>query len=346
MDSTPFASPALFRKTFERKLDALLTDDDALGVYILVLANAAYDPVIWAHLSRRLAEKFDSLSQSMREHEAQGLLLGAAEDDLAVFRRLTEVGFEHLQTTCFRKLGPWELQFNQLRSFRPPRMTHAVAEGVFAPFNPDGFHFNKPFLRKETFWHGELRGRTCTLLYNKFPFVELHGLLVPEPQAQRPQFLSRQDNEYLWSLSEMLGESLPGVGFGYNSYGAGASVNHLHFQMFLRERALPVADPCWQHNGGQQSYPAHCYRFDHAGAAWQLIEQLHRRELSYNLIYLPGVIYCLPRRKQGSFGAVPWSGGFAWYEMAGGFTTFDEDAFTHLQQEQLSGALAQISLAF
>ena len=290
MDTTPFNSTALLRETFERQLDQLLTDYDELGVFILVLANAGYDAVIWDDLHKHLEEKYDYLMQSIREHDEKGLVLDDAEDDLMVFRKLMALGFENLKPTRFRNVGHWELQFNRLRSFRPPRMTQAVAEGISAPFNPEGFHFNKPFLRKETFWHGGLEGREISLLYNKFPFVDMHGLLVPEPHAERPQLLTQKDNEYLWSVSETLGGYLPGAGFGYNSYGAGASVNHLHFQMFLREQPLPVADPCWQHNGGDEAYAANCYRFDDAASAWQMIETLHRQEVSYNLVYLPGVV--------------------------------------------------------
>ena len=200
------------------------------------------------------------LLQSGDEEETI-LILDDAEDDLQVFRRLLAVGFgESLVKVC-RRAGPWELQFNPLRSFRPPRMTQKVIPHISAPYDAVGFNFNKPFLRKEILWQGWLCGRDAALFYNKFPFVDLHGLLVPEPRAGLSQLLRQQDNEYLWQLTETLARTLPGVGFGYNSLGACASVNHLHFQMFQRARALPVASPDWRHNGGDREYPLSCWSF-------------------------------------------------------------------------------------
>ncbi|OOZ36146.1 hypothetical protein [Solemya velesiana gill symbiont] len=156
--ASPFESPVEFRLNFERQLASLLTDFDELGVYILVLANAGFDSALWERLADPLQEKYRYLAQSMIERQQQGLLLDDAEDDLQVFRCLMTLGFDNHQNTVFRQAGPWEVQFNQLRSFRPPRMTGKKTEGVSAPFDPDGFHFNKPFLRKEVFWHGWLAG--------------------------------------------------------------------------------------------------------------------------------------------------------------------------------------------
>ena len=223
-------------------------------------------------------------------------------------------------------------------------MTTVVADAISLPFNPDGFHFNKPFLRKEIFWHGWLAGRYGALFFNKYPFVDLHGLLVPEPNRMHPQFLREEDLEYLWHITEVLDRSLPGVGFGYNSFGAGASVNHLHFQMFLRPRDLPVTRAQWRHNGGTTDYPSGCHRFDSLSAAWSFVSDLHRRETSYNLLALPGVLYCFPRRRQGSYYPEAWSGSLAWYEMTGGFASFEEQEFSSLEAETLTRALQEVAL--
>ncbi|MEW8044371.1 MAG: hypothetical protein AB2808_08845, partial [Candidatus Sedimenticola endophacoides] len=44
------------------------------------------------------------------------------------------------------------------------------------------------------------------------------------------------------------------------------------------------------------------------------------------------------------FDEVSWSGGFAWYEMAGGFTTFDQDEFEAIGAAQIDDVLARITL--
>jgi hypothetical protein len=246
---------------------------------------------------------------------------------------------DFVRPTEMRQVGPWELQMNPLRSLRPCRMAAALAPGIRRPFDSGGFHFNKPFLQKEILWSGERSGRSLSLFYNKFPFVSRHGLLVVDPMACRPQFLENKDHLFVWQLLEVLARSLPGLGLGFNGYGAYASVNHLHFQTFVRERPLPIAEARWGHNGGADAYPLDSQRFDDPTEAWAFIDELHKRQLSYNLIYLPGRVYCVPRARQGTYRGAPWSSGFAWHEVAGGFATFDRDDFERLDEAEIRAQL-------
>jgi diadenosine tetraphosphate (Ap4A) HIT family hydrolase len=178
------------------------------------------------------------------------------------------------------------------------------------------------------------------LFYNKYPFVDRHGLLVPERTEHRPQYLTRGDHLYAWRVVEGLARALPGVGLGYNAYGAFASVNHLHFQFFVRG-GLPVEDAAWQHAGGAEPYPAPCEVFLSAEEAWARVADLHAAERPYNLVYRPGRLYCLPRRRQGTYEQAAWTGGFAWYELAGGFTLFNRQAYEGLTGEEVARELAR-----
>jgi ATP adenylyltransferase/5',5'''-P-1,P-4-tetraphosphate phosphorylase II len=322
----------------------MLQQHQGLGVFILVCANAGFDPQLWLSLEEKLRTRFFHHAGEYREALQEGSDLPDADDDVMVFLKMLAIGFEALQLTERRKVGPWELQFNQLRSFRPPRMAHQKVDSLHSPFNENGFQFNKPFLRKECFWSGELAGREVELLYNKFPFVDNHGLLVPQREHNAPQFLTHDDHRYLWGVCEQLGETLPGVGFGYNAYGAYSSVNHLHFQMFLRQAALPVQDPKWQHNGGAVPYPSTCTRFSDVEQAWQYIESLHQDNTAYNLLYVPGEIYCMARRMQGSYMHSEWTGGFAWYEMCGGMICFNRQQYDSLDEETISGEFAKLQI--
>ena len=104
-------------------------------------------------------------------------------------------------------------------------------------------------MEKEIFWSGTLEGKRVDLYYNKYPFTQGHGLLVPEREQENPQLLTESYHHYLCQTASAMATTLPGSGFGYNSYGAYASVNHLHFQMFLREQPFPIEQPQWSHNG-------------------------------------------------------------------------------------------------
>jgi hypothetical protein len=321
--SDPFGSPEAFRDAFEAGLQRLLEDEEGLGPFILALANATFDPAIRDRLRHHLVRRFGELAEQCRKYFVVGREPEEPPDDLAVFLRLMAIGFEAIETRRQRTLDPWEIQFNQVRSLRPKRTAGLRPSGIQAPFDEDAFHFNKPFLRKETFWSGTLEGLELDLLYNKFPFVDLHTLLVPRRRDKQPQVLNRERHRQMWSLCEHLARRLPSMGLGYNSYGAYASVNHLHFQLFLRCEPLPVASPRWRHNGGTSAYPARCERFEDLALAWERIADLQRRGISYNLVYLPGTLFCLPRKRQGTYDVPEWSGGQGWYEMAGGVVAFD-----------------------
>ncbi|MCW8825826.1 MAG: hypothetical protein OQK78_05305, partial [Gammaproteobacteria bacterium] len=233
---------------------------------------------------------------------------------------------------------------NTLRAFRPPRNANLEISTNHAPFNDDGFHFNRPFLRKEALWEGELEGRFVELLYNKFPFVENHTLLVPEREHCAPQFLTKGDHSYIWRLADKLGQTLPDVGIAYNSFGAYASVNHLHFQLFIREERLPIESSSWIHNGGADSYPTKVTVIDNLDDGWQEISNIHQQGLSFNLLYRPGHIYIIPRKRQGAEGHANWNSGITWYELCGEFVCFNREAFASLTAEDIRTEIAKVAL--
>ncbi len=339
----PFRTPETLRQAFVSGL-SLLLKQPGLGAYILVHANASFDTEIFEQLKAPLRRRFKQLAETCRESLRHGRNPEGASDDQTVFLKLMAIGFDGVKHTEFRREEAWELQFNHIRAFRPPRMAEVAVNGIHQPFDAEGFHFNKPFLRNEVFWSGELNGLDVELLYNKFPFTPMHGLLVPERRSREPQFLSHPYHLYVWTLTQAMAEHLPGVGFAYNSYGAYASVNHLHFQLFIRREPLPLTLDCWRHNGGSLDYPTSCEVYANASEAWERLEALHNGEISYNLLYLPGRLYCLPRKTQGSYSHSPWTSGFAWYEAAGAITTFNRTDFATLDGAALRAEIGKLRI--
>jgi diadenosine tetraphosphate (Ap4A) HIT family hydrolase len=342
MPNPIFQDESHYREVFSRGLDKLL-DSDQLGAYILVLANSIYDPHIHAVLADKLQKRFVELSEQLRHTLIQGCPLQQAEDDIPVFLKLMAIGLNNLQPTQFRQAGSWEIQFNHLRAFRPARMSNEVISSLHADFSRQGFHFNKPFLQKETIWEGDLLDSHCRLLYNKFPFAPLHGLLVMEPHSNHPQYLLKEVHEHHWQLLEQLGRTLPDCGLGYNARGACSSVNHLHMQMYAgKTGGYPVEQEYWAHNGGNQKYPLPVNCFQSASSAWQLVEQLHQEQHSYNLLYRPGKLYVIQRAMQGRYSQTEGLSGFAWAESCGAVTVFSRDRFMQLQETDISQSLAQL----
>jgi hypothetical protein len=339
-----FESPAAFQEAFVAGLERQLAEP-GLGAFILVLANASFDAAIWPALRAPLGARFAVLSEEVRSALRTGDRLDYPEDDLLVFLKLMAMGIEAIRPTEYRQVGPWEMQFTPMRALRPTRASGVKTLGSKPPeFNRSGFHFNKPFLQKEVLWQGDLLHRPCRLLYNKFPFAPWHGLLVPEPEREHPQRLTQELHLHAWHVTRALGTRLPGFGLSYNSFGAYASVNHLHFQTYLRSTPLPIEAAGWRHNGGETAYPADCIAFDDALEAWLHLARLHENETPCNLIYVPERLYCLPRRPQGGYDLPAWCGGQAWYEMAGGGVAFSQAEYRALSEAAIAGALGNSRL--
>lgn len=333
------ASPAGFREAFGLGLSRMLREHEDLGVHILVLANAAFEADLWTRLRDELEDRHHLLGERIRLALRQGRRPQAPEDDLLVFLQLLAMGFGHVAGCESRPADGWEVQYNPVRALRPPRASGAPVRGLRVPYDADAFNFNRPFLARELFWSGALAEHRVDIFYNKFPFAGLHGLLVPEREREWPQFLTPGMHDFAWRLTQALGAALPGVALAYNSYGAHASVNHLHFQLFVRETPLPVEAAGFAHNGGDRPYPADCRVAKDELEAWVGIDELHARACPYNLIYRPGRMLLLARRAQGDYPLPAWSGGLAWYEMAGGASVFGRDDFERLGGRDLAEAL-------
>ena len=344
MNAALFASPAHLEAAFAQGLDAMLSTHDGLGVYILALANAAFDPALWTPLQARLAERHARHAHALTATLREGKRVQAPEDDLMVFLKLMAMGFNAIRTPLWRNAGPWRIQFNPLRALRPPRASQTRITTLQQPFDARGFHFNKPFLAKEILWQGVLADKPVRLLYNKFPFAPLHGLITPAPERNLPQWLTPEMHDWAWRCCAELGRNLPGLGLAYNSLGAQASVNHLHLQSFMQADALPVCAPAFRHNGGSTPYPIPCLRCDGLEQAWFELDALHASGTPYNLVYRPDVLYLLPRRMQSEATLPDWCAGMAWSELAGVMTVFNREDFDSLQEPGIMAALSALAV--
>ncbi|MDH5472303.1 MAG: hypothetical protein OEY61_05550 [Gammaproteobacteria bacterium] len=340
---SPFTSIDEFRKEFNKGLHDL-AKQDGLGAFILVCANATVHEDMFDEFRSILEKQYQELYARYRKSFLEGCDVDVVDEDLLVFLKLHTIGFESIRHNEDRQEGVWKIQFNHLRSFRPRRITRFIHEGLSEPYNGDNFNFNKPFMARECFWSGVLNGRDVDLFYNKYPFADFHGLLVMDRKSCKPQLLRKKDHDYVFKLAAELDDNLPGVGFGYNSYGAYASVNHLHFQMFIDTEGLPVADQCWVHNGGEKEYPVACYVFESIKSSWQLIRELHDQQQPYNILYLPGRVFVFPRKTQGMVDVPGWSSGFTWYELSGGMISFNYDDYKGLKSAAVEKHLSELKL--
>lgn len=160
----------------------------------------------------------------------------------------------------------------------------------------------------------------------------------------------------------------PFLRMGFNSLGAGASVNHLHFQLWEFRGEMPCemarlqplepaagagAESAPGHRAAAKSrlhvrytrhFPVKFLRFDFAGVALRRAAQaviqcanlLINREVPFNLVMLPTSIMLFPRRPLMPLGSIKM--GFP--EVGGLLYVSDPQQFAHLTPEELEAHLA------
>lgn len=330
-----FASQAAFQGVFVQRLLQLIQQPD-LGTFILCCANATVSQPMFQRMLPGLQTLWNELNHTPAK------LTGGSDEDGEIYQRLRALGIEQLTVSRVRQVGPWEVQLNPLRALRPLRETGHAADSLYKPFDPEGFHFNKPFMQRECLWEGQLAGRDLALYFNKYPFTEYHTLLVPERRRALPQYLTEEMFDYIWTLAAELATRLPLLGISYNAYGAYASVNHLHFQTFIRTGSLPLLASRWQHSGGNEAYPLPLMVFAERQAAWRYIEELHASNSAYNLLVADGRVYVLPRRRQGTYHHAGWTAGFSWFEVCGSIIVASQDDFAGLDQAAIEAEFAKM----
>ena len=316
-----------------------MLDADELGAFILVLANSMQDEALQQRLKLPLEKKFKVLKTQFERGE-----LHAAKDDYDVFSALISLGLDNLSVWEYRQEEPWTLLYNPMRALRPARSSSEVIDTLERPFNPDAFHFNKPFLEPEIFWQGDFNGVELRIFYNKFPFAPNHLLIVPEYKQCLPQFLTEKYHQLMWSFVDHHTEGLDGLGVAYNSLGAYASINQLHFQGFIQDASLPIEDTRWTHNGGAITYPVKCFRTNSMKDAWANIQLLHKSKQAYNLLYRAGSCFVIERKFQGQEPSLEWVQGIAWCEVCGVQTVGNREVFESLNQENIDTILSSVSL--
>jgi Ap4A phosphorylase N-terminal domain len=338
-----FDSEQQFKQAFNQGLVQLLSSHQSAGTFILALANFIQHPELYKVNQSLILDVYSQLSSYYQQALDSALEVEGAKDDIKVMRSIIRIGLENIKKSDVRHIedGSWAIYFNHLRSFRPERMSNQKVKSIDVEFDSDSFNFNKPFLEKEIFVEQVVNERKISLLYNKFPFADYHGLLVLERDKEHKQYLSKDIFHYIWAMYSNIKLSIKNQVIAYNSLGAGASVNHLHFQTCIMDKPLSIASKKWLHNGGTTKYPAECLVLNSKEEAWQCIDNLQCNNIPFNFILLDDNFYCLPRCLDFvKSEAIPQVG---WFEMAGAYSLANNDIFQSLEKDKIREVLSSMS---
>ncbi len=332
-----FNSITEFHTFFMQGLDLMLQNENLdTQTFNLVFGNT-----ILHHNERDMIARLEAAKKRLAATVDQT----KTDDDTQIFLKLKDMklDWQNWTMTEDRKINSWNVQLNKFRVLKPKGYGVKKISNTFQKFNSQDFNFNK--IKNPPIWQGTLLKRNMSLYYNKFPYKDLQSILVLDPQLNKEQFLTESDHVYIWNLCLEL-KHLYNLYIGYNSLGAFASINHLHFHLVVGIEELTIVQNKWSHNSGAVKYPATVYVFETAAKAWDLIKQMNSQNVPYNLLYMPGKIYIYPKKFQGTYEDPLWSTGLGWYELSGNFIIYDEKEIDLLTDQVISQSLEKASLKF
>jgi len=269
-----------------------------------------------------------------RLHEPDGTLRLASDVDFdAELKRLWDerdaagvvvYGIAGLERKRVGRLG---VQLNLGRQRKEEALARQLTDDnpVVAEFGAVGgtdFHAIHAERPRQRLMEVETGGRLLAVNVNHAPILPHHFLLVPEPDADAPQVATERALE---AAQALLGLSRdPSLILGYNSLGAWASINHLHFQgvYYPSGRMYVMRAPrelvCATGRGRLErvvDFPLPCFAAvsddprELRRVALAVIGLLHARDVPYTLLATRTELFVVPKGR-GRGELVPTGAGF------------------------------------
>jgi diadenosine tetraphosphate (Ap4A) HIT family hydrolase len=249
-------------------------------------------------------------------------------------------GFVNIEPTLRVNEGPYVLQYNFVRGFRPKRSAAVSTIPLQVGFDEAKFNYAIPEVEPEVFHNGRYGEMNVDFILNRYPFAPYHFLFVPErTTGKRPQYLHPQRGlQTLQAAREFLENAGDGAYLCYNANGGHASVNHLHLQGFFCtkdwqppiEKILAKYDLSKSQTIDDAFLPGTRWigKQDTLLGVTSFIEEMHTRndhgeKSAYHLAMTTKGTLCFPRKHQGDaeymklLQAAEFTSGFAVFEMLG-----------------------------
>lgn len=128
------------------------------------------------------------------------------------------------------------------------------------PFNPNGFNFTK-IKKEELLFKFNLKNSplSASVIINNSPIEFCNSLMVPALKNCQPQVLTRESLKLALCMVALSGQK--SFRMGFNSLGAAASVNHLHWHMYYLKSDL-IVEEAPVTNGVLEDWPSKGFAFD------------------------------------------------------------------------------------
>ncbi|KAJ8728627.1 hypothetical protein PYW07_006323 [Mythimna separata] len=250
--------------------------------------------------------------------------------------------------------GSYLLQLNPDRQSK--RRTPEEMNNICQPFDEKKFNFNKASPNEILFSIEGEDASKHTVLVNVSPISRYHSLLCPSVDKCLPQVVTHESLDLVVQIM-FLSEDR-NVRIGFNSICGFASVNHLHYHIFVEKNTLAVEKVKWQNFKEDiyrldESYPvpAFCFeiqRHSSTKTLWKVLDYFLKKSIAHNILMtniqrvggpedVVNVIVWPRRNTNGAKKLAAFN--VAVLELSGWFPIYDAEAFQNLEAKDLEAEL-------
>lgn len=140
-----------------------------------------------------------------------------------------------------------QLNVNRSENRRKPEEITSMSQ----PFNPERFHFNK-ISNEEILFDIECGDGNNVIAINISPIERYHCLFIPQRLQNLPQIATKKSVQNILELIMM--SNSKNIRAIFNSLGAFASVNHLHWHLYYLEHRMPLENIVLENIAGSPVY--------------------------------------------------------------------------------------------
>ncbi|XP_046970940.1 GDP-D-glucose phosphorylase 1 [Vanessa cardui] len=247
-----------------------------------------------------------------------------------------------------------QLNPNRQSNRRHPEQINDICQ----PFDEKRFNFTKVSKEEIIFTFKENdEGDNHAVLVNISPISKYHSLLCTSINKCLPQVITKESLKLAIDLMLLTQDRTLRIGF--NSLCAFASVNHLHYHLFIEEQSLYVENAyCKKIKGPlfkfDDSYPVPAFCFEviqgseKVDEIFILLDYLLKKSIAHNVMMTRGgaieasgeVVRVLVWPRKSSMGAKQLVAfNVAVCELSGWFPIYDSEEYENLQEENLINEL-------
>jgi hypothetical protein len=275
----------------------------------------------------------------------------------AVKEGLTIYNPEELPT---RQIGKWKVNYNPFRlKYEKVAHTHLIRP-VYEPYDESKINFIDILKRakeedpRRIYLEITIQKQPVYVILHYQPTQTLHFMIIPNPQAKWPQFLTQEIVMFLVKIFTLNKNSSLKIGF--HSWATAASINHLHFQGWYSEEPWLIEKEKKKALFNIEKitvstlpyYPARVIVFSGKNQTllfqftFLTVQLLQKENIGHIVMFTKNNHYIWPQSYTNLTGLFPF--GFGVYQMGGHPTVISQEVLDNITEFEIEKSIAAANI--